>query len=70
MGNYEQAILEFQKVFAYPNSNKYDDAQLKLGLCYMQLNNYDRAKGEFDKLLREYPSSEYAGRARSYLSRL
>jgi tol-pal system protein YbgF len=70
MGNYEQAILEFQKVFAFPNSNKYDDAQLKLGLCYMQLNNYDRAKGEFNKLLREYPSSEYAGRARSYLGRL
>lgn len=34
MGNYEQAKLEFQKVFAFPNSNKYDDAQLKLGLQY------------------------------------
>lgn len=70
MGNYDQAILEFQKVFAFPNSNKYDDAQLKLGLCYMQLNNYERAKTEFNKLLREYPSSEYSGRARSYLGRL
>ena len=70
LGNYEQAILEFQKVFAFPNSNKYDDAQLKLGLCYMQLNNYERARMEFDKLLQEYPASEYANRARSYLSRL
>lgn len=70
MGNYEQAILEFQKVFAFPNSNKYDDAQLKLGLCNMQLNNYERARAEFNKLLREYPSSEYAGQARSYLGRL
>ncbi len=70
LSNYEQAILEFQKVFAYPNSNKLDDAQLKLGLCYMKLNNYDRAKLEFEKLLREYPDSEYVGRARSYLSRL
>lgn len=70
MGSYDQAILEFQKVFAFPNSNKYDDAQLKLGLCYMQLNNYERAKTEFNQLLREYPSSEYAGRARSYLGRL
>lgn len=70
MGNYEQAVLEFQKVFAFPNSNKFDDAQLKLGLCYMQMNNYERAKAEFTKLLREYPSSEYASRAQSYLSRL
>ncbi|MBN1480463.1 tetratricopeptide repeat protein [candidate division KSB1 bacterium] len=70
MGNYEQAILEFQKVFAFPNSNKFDDAQLKLGLCYMQMNNYERARAEFNKLLREYPSSEYASRAQSYLSRL
>ena len=70
LGNYGQAIMEFQKVFAFPNSNKYDDAQLKLGLCYMQMNNYDQAKMEFDKLLKEYPSSEYANRARSFLNQL
>jgi TolA-binding protein len=70
LSNYEQAILEFQKIFAFPNSNKFDDAQLKLGLCYMQMNNYERARAEFDKLLREYPSSEYTSRAQSYLSRL
>lgn len=70
LSNYEQSILEFQKVFAYPNSNKLDDAQLKLGLCYMQLHNNDRAKLEFEKLLREYPDSEYVGRARAYLGRL
>ena len=70
LSNYEQSILEFQKVFVYPNSNKLDDAQLKLGLCYIKLNNNDRAKLELDKLLREYPDSEYVGRARSYISRL
>lgn len=70
LSNYEQAILEFQKVFAYPNSNKLDDAQLKLGLCYMQLHNNDRAKLEFEKLMSEYPDSEYIGRARSYIGRL
>ncbi|MBN1560746.1 tetratricopeptide repeat protein [candidate division KSB1 bacterium] len=70
LGNYGQAILEFQKVFSFPNSNKFDDAQLKLGLCYMQMNNYERARIEFDKLLREYPSSEYASRAQSYLGQL
>jgi len=68
--NYEQAILEFQKVFAFPNSNKLDDAQLKLGLCYIQLDNRTQARSEFNKLLQEYPDSEYRGRARDYLSRL
>lgn len=67
LGNYEQAILEFQKVFSYSDSNKLDDAQLKLGLCYLKLGNSERARREFQKLLDEYPNSEYAGRARSYL---
>ncbi len=70
LSNYEQSILEFQKVFAYPNSNKLDDAQLKLGLCYLKLNNAERARLEFEKLVREYADSEYVGRARSYLDRL
>lgn len=70
LGNYNQAVLEFQKVFTYPTSNKLDDAQLKLGLCYMRLGNNERAKREFDKLLAEYPDSEYAGRARSFLNQL
>lgn len=67
LGNYEQAILEFQKVFSYSDSNKLDDAQLKLGLSYRKLGNSERARLEFQKLLDEYPGSEYAGRARSYL---
>ena len=70
LGNYGQAILEFQKVFQFPNSNKFDDAQLKLGLCYMRLNNLEQARKEFDKLLREYPTSEYANKAQSYLMQL
>ncbi|MBN1464600.1 tetratricopeptide repeat protein [candidate division KSB1 bacterium] len=70
LGNYNQAIMEFQKVFNFPNSNKLDDAQLKLGLCYIQLNDKAQAKREFEKLLKEHPTSEYAGRAQSHLGQL
>jgi len=70
LGDYNQAILEFQKVFVYSNSNKLDSAQLKLGLCYLRLDNRERAKSEFEKLISSYPDSEYISRARTYLSRL
>jgi tol-pal system protein YbgF len=66
--NYNQAIVEFQKVFAFANSNKYDDAQLKLGLCYLRLGNNARARIEFEKLISDYPDSEYIAKARAYLS--
>ena len=70
LGDYNQAILEFQKVFTYSKSNKLDSAQLKLGLCYLRLGNRERARSEFEKLVSNYPESEYISRAQTYLSRL
>jgi TolA-binding protein len=70
LGDYNQAIIEFQKVFMYNDSNKLDDAQLKLGLCYIQLGDSGMARSELEKLLSNYPDSEYVGIAQSYLSRL
>jgi len=70
MGDYNQAILEFNKVFMFNDSNKLDDAQLKLGLCYIQLGDKQKARSEFEKLLANYPDSEYVERAQRYLSQL
>ena len=70
MGDYNQAIIEFQKVFTFSKSNKFDDAQLKLGMCYMMLGDTERARSELEKLLNDYPDSEYVGKAQSFLSRL
>jgi tol-pal system protein YbgF len=70
MGDYNQAVIEFQKIFTYSKSNKFDDAQLKLGMCYMMLGDTERARTELEKLLSEYPDSEYVGKAQSFLSRL
>lgn len=69
-GNYEQAIAAFEKVFTFPNSNKYADSQLKLGLSYMRMSNTARAAEEFQKLIDNYPTSEYVSVARQYLSTL
>ncbi|MDZ7262987.1 MAG: tetratricopeptide repeat protein [candidate division KSB1 bacterium] len=70
LGNFNQAIIEFTKVFSYNRSNKADAAQLKLGLCYWRLGNQERARQEFERLISDYPKSEYVGKAQQFLSRL
>ena len=68
--NFRQAIVEFEKVFTFPQSNKDPDAQLKLGLCHWNLGDTARAKEEFNRLLVNFPDSEYSSRAQSYLAQL
>ncbi len=70
LGNYQQAIIAFEKVFTFAKSNKDDASQLKLGLCYMRLNNQAKAKEEFNKLIGNYPSSEYVSIARRFIQKL
>lgn len=70
LGNFNQAIIEFTKVFSYNRSNKADAAQLKLGLCYWRLGNQERARQEFERLISDYPKSEYVSKAQQFLSRL
>ena len=70
LGMYQQAIAAFEKVFTFANSNKDPDAQLKLGLCYLRLNDKARAKEEFQKLIDNYPSSSYVSTARGYLAQI
>ena len=70
MGNYRQAIVAFEKVFSFAKSNKDADSQLKLGLCYMRLNNKEQARSEFQKLIDNYPASEYVSMAQRYISQI
>ena len=70
LGQYQQAIVAFQKVFSFVNTNKNADAQLKLGLCYMQLKDYEKAKGEFQKLIDSYPTSEFVTNAKRYMAQI
>jgi len=70
LGRYEEAILSFEKVFSFSNSNKDDDAQLKLGLCQLRLKNSEKAKEEFQKLIDNYPTSEYVSVAKRFITQL
>lgn len=70
LGNYRAAILAFEKVFTFPQSNKNDYAQYKLGLCYYKLGDYPRAKEEFQNLMDNYSNPELIDRAQDYLAQL
>lgn len=68
LGNYNQAVAEFQKVFSFTRSNKSDAALLKLGLCYIRLGDRAQARSELEQLIANFPRSEYVGKARNFLA--
>jgi TolA-binding protein len=70
LGDYKAAILAFEKVFTFKNSNKNDYAQYKLGLCYYQLKDRERARQEFQSLLDNYSNSPLIGKAEEYMAKL
>jgi len=70
LGNYLQALSEFEKVFAYEKSEKKADSQLKIALCYLKLNDHDKVARELNKVIEKYPSSEAAKKAKITITRL
>ena len=70
LGKYQQALIEFTKVFAFRNTDKADDAQIKIARCHISLDERDRALAALRKLLDEYPDSEYVSVARDEIKQL
>ena len=66
---YNRSIKEFEKVFTFPGTNKADDAQFKLGLCFVNIGQIENAKKEFKNLLEFYPNSEYFKRSQEYIKK-
>lgn len=70
MKKYEIALAEFQKVAAFAKANKADDAQFKIALCFLQMKKYPAAREELNRLIANYPESEYVSRARAELEKI
>ena len=70
LGNYEQALAEFEKVFVFERNNKADDAQFMMGMAYLKLGETLLAEIEFNSLLSFYEHSEYIARAERKLDDL
>ena len=67
---YQQALIEFTKVFAFSNTDKADDAQIKIARCHLALDERVRALAALRKLVAEYPDSEYVPTARKQIKQL
>ena len=67
MKNYKRAIIEFEKVFTFPGTDKDDDAQLKLGHCHRSMGNVKKAQEEYQRLIDYFPGSEFYDKARQSL---
>ena len=66
--DYRQALVEFQRVLEMaPTSPKAADALLKIGLSYTNLRENSRAQQAWQRVVRDYPASESAGKARALL---
>ena len=68
--DYALALKTFYDVFAFPLEKKEDDSQLKIGICYIKLNDNVRAKKELQNYVDQYPQGEFVSKAKSYLSQL
>ena len=65
--DYNRSIKEFEKVSSFKNSNKLDDAQYKIGLCYTSLGKKNIARKKFSDFLQYFPNSEYSEKVKSYI---
>lgn len=63
-----KALVSFQKVVdGWPRHLKASDALLKIGYSYAALKQPDKAKASFERLIRSYPASPAAAKARERL---
>jgi tol-pal system protein YbgF len=69
-GNYGEAVNAFNRVLSYPRSLKKDDALLMLGRAHMQLSQKEEARQAFDRLIKEFPTSEFVAKAEQWLNRM
>ena len=68
--NYKRAVIELEKVFTFPGTDKNDDAQLKLGHAYLNMGNIDKAREEYLRLIDYFPGSEFYPKAKDALRQL
>jgi TolA-binding protein len=68
--DYTGALEAFKRVFQFAGTEKDDDAQLKLGYCYLRLGDSKSALIEYKRLTVDYPESEYLTRAEEQIRRI
>lgn len=67
LGDYYQAVVEFEKVYSWAGSNKISDAQLMVAIALLKAGETELARGEFDTLLSFFQNKSAAKKARKYI---
>ena len=70
IGNYTKALSAFEVVLTYPQSNKNDYAQFKIGLCLLRLKKEPQAYAAFQSFINSYPESELISRVTAIRDRI
>jgi tol-pal system protein YbgF len=66
--DYRQALVEFQRVLQMAaRGPKVADALLRIGMCHANLREPAAAADAWQRVVRDYPRSDAAGKARSFL---
>lgn len=68
--NYAEAVKHFEAVLKYEDSEKLADAHFMLAQCYERMGNKARAKQEYETVVKEFPMSANASRAKDRSLRL
>ncbi|MDR2161915.1 MAG: tol-pal system protein YbgF [Desulfovibrio sp.] len=70
LNDYPRAALAYQEVIAkFPGSVKLPSAMLKQGIALYHAGKKDAARQRLNELLKKYPKSPEAGRARDFLKK-
>lgn len=65
--DFESAVIEFGKVFSFPENNKSDHALFKIAISYQQLGRFLKARETMNRFILDYPESELVSQARNFL---
>ncbi len=67
---FDEAVAEFRKVVANPESQKRSDAMLKLGFAYYEQKNFAESRKILDQVVAEFPGTSVARLAEKRLQEL
>ena len=67
---FDPALAAFQRVFNHQGSNKFEDAQLKIGMTYRLMDRRTEAIAALQELIQKYPNSQHIGLARQILAEI
>lgn len=67
MKHYSDALGSFQKVLSFDHSSKKSAAQMMIGNCYLAMKSRTKAKDAYETLIKKFPASVYARRAKEKL---